>query len=68
MRQSSEEEETQCQPTPSLDHAALRLVKKETEKNIELVTRPVGGRPELVPFRHHVSHFLVGQEAPLLGP
>ena len=30
MRQSSdEEEEQQCQPTPSLDHAASRLVKKD---------------------------------------
>ena len=36
MRQSSEEEEEQCQPTPSHDHAASRLVK------IELVVRPGG--------------------------
>ena len=32
MRQLSEEEE-QCQPTPSLDHAASRLVKKDNPKS-----------------------------------
>ena len=31
MRQSSEE---QCQPTPSLDHAASRLVKRFSQKEV----------------------------------
>ena len=36
MRQSSDEEEEQCQPTPSLDHAASRLVKISILANLSL--------------------------------
>ena len=43
MRQSSKE---QCQPTPSLDHAASRLVKNKPELRLGIWSRPIKSEVE----------------------